>query len=114
MPCSVFGLPGGGYAMVKHSRSRLRPCSVCGRKIRDAKLYRQEFKTPLRMYYGSNDEVVRTRTGLLAAEYQETLVDTPDAPSSNRITPVLVEGGDHRLTFITAAPAAKMWMDSLP
>ena len=88
--------------------------SAYGKCLAVNETYRQEFKTAIRMFYGSNDEVIRMRTGVLAAEYQETLVNTPDAPSSSMITPVLVEGADHRLTFITSAPAAKVWMDNLP
>ena len=59
------------------------------------------------MFYGSDDEVIRPRAGRLAYEYQETLVDKGDAASTNMIVPVLVEGADHRYTFITAAPAAR-------
>jgi hypothetical protein len=66
------------------------------------------------MFYGSNDEVVREKMGKLAADYQEVLVNTPDSPSSNKITPILLTGADHRLTFISSAPLAKTWMDSLP
>jgi ribonuclease HII len=66
------------------------------------------------MFYGSNDEVIRERIALLGSDYQETLVDTPDTPSSNTITPILVNGADHRFTFISAAPLAKAWMDNLP
>lgn len=88
--------------------------SAYGKCLAENETYRQEFKTPLRMYYGSSDEVIRLRVGRLAHEYQETLVDTPDTPSSNRITPVLVEGGDHRRTFISGAVLAKSWLDGLP
>lgn len=72
--------------------------------------YRHEFKTDIKMFYGSNDEVIRVGVARLGADYQEAMV----APSSSRITPILVEGADHRLTFISAAPIAKAWMDSLP
>lgn len=76
--------------------------------------YRQGFKTKLRMYYGNADEVIRTRVGRLAYEYQETLVDIPDTPSSKTITPSLVDGGDHHMAFIKGAAAAKAWLDTLP
>jgi len=111
---SWWGTPNLKYLRPEFSDPAYLAGSGYGKCLAASETFRQEFKTPLRMYYGSNDEVIRTRTGLLAAEYQETLVDTPDAPSSNMITPVLVAGGDHRLTFITAAPAAKVWMDALP
>jgi len=66
------------------------------------------------MYYGNADEVIRTRVGRLAYEYQETLVDIPDTPSSKTITPILVDGGDHHMAFIKGAAAAKAWLDTLP
>ncbi len=109
-----YGTPNLNYLRPEFQNPSYLASSAYGKCLAANETYRQEFKTSLRMYYGSNDEVVRTRIGLLAAEYQETLVDTPDAPSSSRITPVLVEGGDHRLTFISAAPLAKAWMDNLP
>ena len=87
--------------------------SAYGKCLAANETYRQEFRTPLRMFYGSDDEVIRPRAGRLAYEYQETLVDKGDAASTNTIVPVLVEGADHRYTFITAAPAAKAWMDGL-
>ena len=85
-----------------------------GKCLAENEAYRQEFRAPIRMFYGSNDEVVRERIGRLGYEYQETLVDTPDTPSSSKVTPILVTGADHRLTFISAAPLAKLWMDNLP
>ena len=88
--------------------------SAYGKCLAANEVFRQEFKTPTQMFYGSNDEVVREKMGQLAADYQEVLVNTPDSPSSNKITPILLTGADHRLTFISAAPLAKAWMDSLP
>ena len=88
--------------------------SAYGKCLAANETYRQEFRTPIRMFYGSNDEVIRERIALLGSDYQETLVDTPYTPSSNTITPILVNGADHRFTFISAAPLAKAWMDNLP
>lgn len=84
-----------------------------GKCLADNETYRQQFRTSTRMYYGLNDEVIRPGIGVLAAAYQETLVATPNAPSSTTIAAIPVDGADHRLTFITAAPAARAWMDSL-
>lgn len=76
--------------------------------------FRQEFKTPLRMYYGTKDEVIRERIGLLANDYQEAMVSTPNAPSSNKIEPIEVTGADHRMTFIFGAADARTWLDNIP
>lgn len=84
-----------------------------GRCLSVNETYRQQFRTRLQMYYGSHDEVIRERIALIAHDYQEALVSTADAPSSNTISTIRVAGADHRLTFITAAPAARTWMDGL-
>jgi pimeloyl-ACP methyl ester carboxylesterase len=75
--------------------------------------YRREFKTPLRMYYGSSDEVIRPLIGLLGADYQQRITDSPDAPPSSKIKAFEVEGAGHRRTFISGAVAAKSWMDGM-
>lgn len=31
MPCSVIRLPGGGTAIIKHSKRPTKPCAVCAR-----------------------------------------------------------------------------------
>lgn len=75
--------------------------------------YRQEFTMPLRMYYGSVDEVIRPMIGLLGNDYQKRITDTPDAPSSSNIKAFRVEDAGHRLTFISASVDAKRWMDGM-
>lgn len=80
--------------------------SAYGKCLAANETYRQEFKTPLRMYYGTLDEVIRVKVGLLAHTYQEAMVSTPDAPSSNKIDPVEVTGADHRMTFLFGAADA--------
>lgn len=75
--------------------------------------YRQSFAAPINMYFGSVDEVVKPMIGMLAAAYQAVLIGNLSDQSGNHLHPVDVKGGTHRLTFITAAPAAKDWMDSL-
>ena len=105
-----------GTPNVNYLRASLRnPTSFAnsdyGKCLAANETFRQEVKTDLRMYYGSVDEVVRTRVARLAYDYQEALLATEEGATSNKITPVLVQGADHRLTFITAAVAAKAWFD---
>lgn len=83
--------------------------SAYGQCLLENETYRHEFKTDIKMFYGTKDEVVSVGVARLGAEYQEAMA----SPSSSRITPIPVEGGDHRLTFISAAPIAKAWMDRL-
>lgn len=97
--------------------------SAYGKCLAVNETYRQEFKTPMRMYYGSQDEVIREKVALLAHDYQEALVNTPDSESTNKIIPFLVDGGpnpliniaaDHRMTFIAAAAHARPWLTTMP
>lgn len=107
------GTPNLGYLRPEFRDPAFFAGSDYGRCLSTNETYRQQFKTRVRMYYGSHDEVIRERVALMAAEYQETLVSTPDAPSANTFSTIRVPGADHRLTFISAAPDARIWMDSL-
>jgi hypothetical protein len=84
-----------------------------GRCLAANDTYRQDFKAELRMYFGTDDAIVRPRIGRLAYDYHLALNATPQAQTQSRITPFLVEGGTHRRSFITGSVAAKSWMDSL-
>jgi pimeloyl-ACP methyl ester carboxylesterase len=107
------GTPNLNYLRPEFRDPAFFAASDYGKCLAANETYRQEFKTNIQMFYGSNDEVIRVKVGVLGADYQETLTALPGALSTNNITPILVDGADHRLTFITAAPAARAWMDSL-
>lgn len=86
--------------------------SAYGRRLAAAETFRQQFKSPVRMFCGTTDEAVRESVGAVARDYQRVLLGgTPDARNPIEVEPV--EGGNHRLTFIAAVPVAKAWMDSL-
>ena len=87
--------------------------SPYGELLARAETYRQSFRAPLRMYYGSVDEVVKPMIGQLAAIYQAILIGNLNDQSANQVSAISVKGGTHRLTFISAAPDAKTWMDGL-
>lgn len=84
-----------------------------GRCLAANETYRQEFKAELRMYFGTDDAIVRPRIGRLAYDYHLALNATPQAEAQSRITPILVEGGTHRRSFITGSAEAKSWIDDL-
>ncbi len=84
-----------------------------GKLLARNETYRQSFKAPLRMYYGSADEVVKPMIGQLAAIYQAILIGNLVDQSANQVSAIEVKGGTHRLTFVTAAAAAKAWIDGL-
>ena len=87
--------------------------STYGRLLAASETYRQNFVAPLRMFYGTQDEVVKPMIGQLAAIYQAILIGNLSDQSKNMVSAHAVNGGNHRLTFIQAAPAAKLWMDGL-
>jgi len=87
--------------------------SAYGRQLAANETYRQSFGAPIRMYYGTQDEVVKPMIGQLAAIYQAILIGNLSDQSKNMVSAYSVKGGNHRLTFIQAAPAAKLWMDGL-
>lgn len=81
--------------------------SMYGKLLSESETYRQEFKSPMIAYYGSIDEVITINVGQLIASYQDVLTN------KSTIKAQQVIGGTHRLTFVSAAPLAKAWMDSL-
>lgn len=83
--------------------------SAYGELLRRNETYRQLFRTPLKMFYGSRDEVLKEPIATLASTYQNILIGQPDA-AGNRVETRRVPGADHRATFITAAPEALDWM----
>jgi hypothetical protein len=87
--------------------------SAYGKRLAAAETYRQQFKAPLRMFCGTDDEAVREPVGRLASFYQGVLIGVPEASLENPVQVDRVPGGNHRLTFIAAAAAAKPWMDGL-
>jgi pimeloyl-ACP methyl ester carboxylesterase len=87
--------------------------SAYGKLLAAAETYRQNFAAPLRMYYGTDDEVVKVMIGQLGAIYQAILIGNLADQSENMVSALAVPGANHRLTFLQAAPAAKAWMESL-
>ena len=51
--------------------------------------------------------------GRLSAAYQGIMIGDDSDPALNPVVAEAVPGADHRRTFITAAPAAKAWMDGI-
>lgn len=87
--------------------------SPYGQLLAAGETYRQGFRAPLRMFYGTNDEVIKTMNAQLPAIYQAILIGNLSDQSANPVTTEEVKGATHRLTLISAAPAAKAWLDGL-
>ena len=84
--------------------------SVYGHLLRSNETYQQLYKAPLKMYFGSRDEVVKEAIGTLASTYQKILIGTASEEARSTIQTQRVLGADHRATFITAAPDALNWI----
>lgn len=84
-----------------------------GQLLAQAETYRRMFKAPVKMFYGTRDEVIKEMVGQLAAAYQSVLIGNEADLKQNRVSAEKVVGADHRRTFISAAPIAKAWMDDL-
>jgi hypothetical protein len=69
--------------------------------------YRWVFRTPVRNYYGENDEAVTVGVGRLAMTYAQSM------GGGNSLVEAISTGPtDHRGTFATAVPQWKAWIDS--
>lgn len=84
-----------------------------GRCLAANEAFRQEIKTNMRMYYGTDDEIVRERIGRLGSDYQLVLKGAPEAPTQGNVMAIPIEGGTHRLTFLNGSVDAKAWMDGM-
>lgn len=80
--------------------------SEYGKILSDMQVYRRIFKTPLKMFYGTEDEVVSTEIGQIASVYQASM-------GSKSVTSEVVVAGDHHRTFLTAVSSQKDWFDKL-
>lgn len=80
--------------------------SLYGKDLQQNQAYRCFTFTPLRMYYGLEDEVVTVPVALLAIQYNQALGNT-------NISAYSVLGGNHRGTFLRAVANQKIWFDSL-
>ena len=86
--------------------------SAYGKCLANGETYRQQFKADVRMYYGTVDEVVRDKVARLAGMYQDALATDKTLSDTSQISLFEIIGGDHRLTFVSAAAASKIWMDA--
>jgi hypothetical protein len=81
--------------------------SALGRLLAANQAYRWVVGTPVRNYYGENDEAIRVGLGRLAMEFQRAI--------GNDKVEAISAGTDatHRGTYARSVPAWKTWFDSL-
>ncbi|CAH0275350.1 S9 family peptidase [Roseomonas sp. CECT 9278] len=81
--------------------------SALGRLLAANQAYRWVIRTPVRTYYGENDEAIRTGIGRLAMTFQQAI--------GNDTVQAISAGADatHRGTYARSVTAWKTWFDSL-
>lgn len=84
-----------------------------GRCLARNEVFRQDIKADLRMYYGTDDQIIRKRLGRLGSDYQLVLKGAPVTQAKSNIEPISIQGGTHRLTFLSGSVDAKAWMDQI-
>ncbi|MEI6335631.1 MAG: alpha/beta hydrolase [Methylococcaceae bacterium] len=77
-----------------------------GKILSDMQAYRRVFKTHVKMYYGTLDEVISIPIGQLASTYQKSM-------GSQLLVTESVKSGDHHGTFLTSVARQKEWFDKL-
>ncbi|SHO67679.1 hypothetical protein SAMN02745172_04360 [Pseudoxanthobacter soli DSM 19599] len=81
--------------------------SAYGRIALATQAYRWIIKTPLRNYYGEDDEIVSVGLGRLVMEYQRGI-----GAGNSRVEAISTGPTNHRGTFATAVPRWKEWFDT--
>src|SRR5690606_9971500 len=82
--------------------------SAYGRLVAQAHAYRWVIKTPVRNYFGENDEAISTGLGELAMTYQKAIGN-----GNPRVEAISTGKTTHRGTFAKAVREWKTWFDSL-
>lgn len=74
----------------------------------DTTAYRWIIETPVRNYYGAEDEVISVGLGRLAMTYQQAI-----GSGNPKVEAISTGPTTHRGTFGTAVPQWKAWFDGL-
>ncbi len=82
--------------------------STFGRLAADTTAYRWIIETPVRNYYGTDDEVISVGLGRLAMTYQQAI-----GSGNPKVEAISTGPTTHRGTFGTAVPQWKVWFDGL-
>ncbi|RAI57312.1 alpha/beta hydrolase [Roseicella frigidaeris] len=85
---------------------RFFAASAFGRLLADSQAYRWVIRTPLRNYYGEQDEVISIGLGRLAMDFQKAI-------GNDKVEALSTGATSHRGTFARAVPGWKAWFDAL-
>ena len=108
-PIEASELPTDLHALIRaeYFDPKFFAASVYGRLLEDNQAYRWVIETPVRNYYGTEDEVISVGLGELAMTWQRAI-----GAGNDKVEAVSTGPTNHRGTFGTAVPAWKAWFDS--
>lgn len=82
--------------------------SAFGKLVIAAQAYRWVIKSPVRNYYGENDEAITPGVGRMAMTWAQAM-----GAGNHNVVAISTGQTNHRGTFATAVPQWKVWFDSL-
>lgn len=109
-PVEASEIPTDLHALIRkeYFDPRFFADSAYGRLLREAQTYRWVVRTPVRNYYGEEDEAISIGLGRLAMTYQQAIGNGNPAVEAISTGPT-----NHRGTFGKAAAEWKAWFDTL-
>jgi pimeloyl-ACP methyl ester carboxylesterase len=109
-PVEAADIPTDLHALIRaeYFDPQFFAASAYGRLLAANHAYRWVIETPVRNYYGEEDEVISVGLGQLAMTWQRAM-----GAGNDKVEAVSTGPTSHRGTFGTAVPAWKAWFDSL-
>lgn len=109
-PVDIAQLPTDLHKLVRadYFDPQFFAASAYGRLLSQTTAYRWVIKSPVRNYYGSDDEIISVGQGQLAMAYQQSI-----GGGNTKLEAVSTGPTNHRTTFATAVPLWKVWFDGL-
>ena len=107
-PFNVADIPTDLHKLLKpdYFDAQYFAASSYGRLVAQTQAYRWIIKSPVRNYYGENDEAISVGLGRLAMTYQQAI-----GAGNGKVEAVSTGPTTHRGTFATAVPHWKAWFD---
>jgi pimeloyl-ACP methyl ester carboxylesterase len=107
-PFNVADIPTDLHKLLKpdYFDAQYFAASSYGRLVAQTQAYRWIIKSPVRNYYGENDEAISVGLGRLAMTYQQAI-----GAGNGKVEAVSTGPTTHRGTFATAVPQWKAWFD---
>jgi pimeloyl-ACP methyl ester carboxylesterase len=109
LPVNASDVPTDLRALVRaeYFNPEFFAASAYGRLVAEAQAYRWIVETPVRNYYGENDEVISVGLGQLAMTYQRAIGN-----GNQKVEAISTGDTSHRGTFARAVPQWKAWFDA--